>query len=238
MIQIKEIGLEIHDVINGNLAYLDELIALYLKLFPKYARYVPLMIRRANRLSESASLFVEHQWLTLVHGEPAALVVFKYNHKRNCGLGLDLGVHPDFRMITYNSYSRLSSLLIHLRHQQLIADAKALCAPIPLGCLVEVESPNLVAQFIKYGMNLLPVTYFEPPAPADSVDLINSQEIQNTGFAQMHLGIYPVDKEKLDIGDPMQISEFIKAFLVDHYCLEETHWAVSKSLQSIPKRSV
>ncbi len=233
MFHNPEIGFEIQDIVDGNTRYLDDLITLYSRLFPGYERYVAVMRRRAARPSRAVPPFIEHQWLALVNGQPAGMVVFKYNQKRNCGLGLDLGVHPDFRVITYKGHTRLAKLLIDLRHEQLILDASSLGDPMPIGSLVEVESPDVVAQFRKYGMQQLPVKYVEPPAPEDALELMDRREVDETAYKPMHLGIYPIDRERFDPKDPAQLSDLIRAYLVDHYGLPETHWAVRAALQSI-----
>lgn len=233
MFEIPELGFEIQEIVNGRTRYLDDLIELYLQLFPGYGRYVAVMRRRANRPQDTTPPFLEHQWLALVNGQPAAMTVFKYNYKRNCGLGLDLGVHPDFRIISHSGYTSLARLMIELRHKQLLMDAKSLGMSLPLGSLVEVESPKVVARFKEYGMLLLPVKYYEPPAPEDALEIIGRQEIEKTGFTPMHLGIYPIDREAYNPKDADQLSMFVKAYLMDHYGLPESHWAVQESLQSI-----
>ncbi|MDD2923485.1 MAG: hypothetical protein PHQ36_14460 [Anaerolineales bacterium] len=237
MIRIEEIGLEIHDVVDGALARLDDLLDVYLDLFPEYARYIAVMRRRANRPPNATRPFIEHQWLALIDGRPAGLVVFKYNYKRNCGLGLDLGVRPDFRKTkaTYQGQTRLAKILIDLRHEQIARDAFSFGNPLPLGVLVEVESPKVVARFMEYGMQLLPIEYFEPPVTEDAFELVNLDEIEKTGFKPMHLGAYPIDRGEFNLEDPVQISRFIKALLIDHYGLLETHWAVRQALQSISR---
>lgn len=233
MFEIPELGFEIQEIVNGNTRYLDELIELYLQLFPGYGRYVAVMRRRANRPNDVVAPFLEHQWLALVNGRPAAMTVFKYNYKRNCGLGLDLGVHPDYRNFSYSGYTSLARLMIELRHKQLLMDAKLLGKPLPLGSLVEVESPKVVARFKEYGMLLLPVKYYEPPAPEEALEIISRHELEKTGFNPMHLGIYPIDRDAYNPKDVDQISMCVKAYLMDHYGLSETHWAVQESLQSI-----
>jgi len=233
MFQIPELGFEIQEITNGNTQHLEDLISLYLRLFPQYDRYVAVMRRRAARSPSAASPFIEHQWLALINGLPAGMMVFKYNHRRNCGLGLDLGVLPEFRRIKYKQYTRLAKLLVDLRREQLIHDASSLGNPLPIGALVEVESPRTVARFKEYGMRLLPIKYWEPPIPEDAFDLIDRQTAEQVGFKPMHLGIYPINYDTFNPKDPSQLEDFVKGYLVDHYGLPETHWAVQEALQSI-----
>lgn len=233
MFEIPELGFEIQEIVDGNTHYLEDLIDLYLKLFPGYARYVAIMRRRAVLPQNTQPPFREHQWLALIHGRPAAMAVFKYNQRRRCGLGLDLAVDPAFRTVSYRGYTRLAKLMIDLRHEQLVLDAKSFGDALPLGSLAEVESPKTVARFQEYGMELLPIRYHEPPAPEHLLDLIDQQEVEKTGFNPMHLGIYPIDRRDYNPKNVGQLSDFVRAYLIDHYGLSENHWAVQEALQSI-----
>jgi hypothetical protein len=233
MFRIPEIGLEVHKVMNGENSYIEDLIQLYLELFPRYGRYVQVMRRRAANPADALPPFIEHQWLALMHGEPAALMVFKYNKLRNCGIGLDLGVHPRFKSIKHGEYDRLAKLLIDLRRNQIVKDAAFSGNPLPLGVIVEVESPKVVRQFSKYGMIQLPIKYFEPPAPESVSGLMEPQMLEVAGYKPMKLGIYPLSDEGINYFDEQNLVNFVKAILVDHYGLLEDHWVVRESLESI-----
>jgi len=233
MIKVAEIGLEVHEVMGGNTHYVEDLIALYLELFPRYERYVQVMRRRANSPVNAASPFIEHQWIALIHGQPAGLMVFKYNKARNCGIGLDLGIHPKYKLVRYGDYDRLAQLLIDLRCARITEDAVLCGTPLPYGVLVEVESSKIVKQFNKYGMVSLPVKYFEPPAPENVSGLMDTRILEVTGFKPMTLGIYPFNEDEVDLLSYHNLVNFVKAILVDHYGLPEDHWVVRESLESI-----
>lgn len=233
--RVEEIGLEIHDVVNGNVDHLDELIDLYLELFPDYARYIPVMRRRAEQHINADSLMVVHQWLATINNQAAGMLVFKYNINHNCGIGLDLAVREKFREIKFQNYNRLAHLLIDLRQEQIEQDAIACGNSAVLGVVVEVESRKLLDTFEKYGMIELDVNYQEPPAPENVKPLINANALGSVQYKPMVLGVYPMSTDVHNVRNSKVLKEFIQALLVDHYGLSEDHQVVIDALKSIPK---
>jgi hypothetical protein len=233
--KIEEIGLEIHDVVNGNTDRLDDLINLYQDLFPEYARYVPVMRRRAEQPVDVVESTVVHQWLATINNQAAGMLIFKYNVKRNCGIGLDLAVSEKFKKIKFKGYERLAHLLIDLRQTQIEQDAKANGKKSISGVVVEVESRRLMDTFEKYGLVELDVKYQEPPAPESAKPLIDADSLGKVLYKPMILGVYPMGVMDFDVRNYVIIKEFVKALLVDHYGLTEDHWVVVDALKSIVK---
>ena len=233
--RIEEISLEIHDVVNGNSSRLEELIDLYLELFPEYARYVPIMRQRAALPVDADKLMLVHQWLVTINSEPAGMVVFKYNVTRNCGIGLDLAIREEFKTVQYSRYERLAPLLIHLRQEQIKKDAFANGRDLVPGVVVEVETRKLLETFKKYGMVELDVKYHEPPTPESIKPLMNMSSFLEVGYKPMYLGVYPIDTDGNDVKKIEMQEEFIYALLIDHYGLPKDHWVLAEALKSISK---
>jgi len=234
--QIEELGLEIHDVVNGNSDHLEELINLYLELFPEYARYVPVMRHRAEQPVDSDKSMVVHQWLATINNEAAGMVVFKYNINRNCGIGLDLAVAEKFKPIKYKAYGRLAHLLIDLRQEQVNQDAFMYGKQMASGVLVEVESRKVLETFKGYGMVELDINYNEPPSPESVKSLIDPYALKEITYKPMYLGVYPAQGAgSFDLRNVELLKVFIYALLVDHYGLQEDHWVVVDALKSISK---
>jgi hypothetical protein len=233
--QIEEIGLEIHDVVNGEAGRLDDLVDLYLELFPEYARYIPIMRRRAFQPIDVDKSVVVHQWLVTIHNKAAGMVVFKYNVNRNCGIGLDLAVRKEFKRIKYKEYDRLAQLLIHLRQVQIKKDAFANGRQTVPGVVIEVESRKVLEVFKKYGMIELNIKYHEPPAPESVKPLIDTLSLTKVNYKPMYLGVYPIDADSFNVQKTEVQKEFIQALLIDHYELSADHWVVVDALKSISK---
>ena len=204
-----------------------------MSFFQGITRYLPIMRNRALRSFPANGATIEHQWLLTVHGQPAAMTVFKYIANRNCGLGLDIAVHPAFRKVRYGEYSTLSALITALRLEQLQADAQAADRPPPLGMVVEVESARLFASFQRRGLIELPVEYYEPPFVCGPDSWLDEEEAASIGFQPMHLGIYPIPGGGFEQTNQAMLADCVLALLVDHYGLPGDHWVVNRALSSI-----
>ena len=237
-IEIPGTDVTIHDVTQGNVERLEALLDLFVEAFPRYTRYLPIMRERAIRLPADADpRFVEHQWLAEVGTQAAGFTVFKYVPGRNCGLCMAIGVRPAYRLLSAGRYRRLSELLLKSSLEQLQADALTAGRPAPVGMVLEVEEPKLVARFREYGLVELPVDYREPPFLHGRQALADASELEAMGFQPMQLGIYPIGGESFNPSDPAMLANLIYALLVDHYRLPEEHWAVRRSLDSIQRLS-
>jgi hypothetical protein len=76
---LAEERVAIHELTGGNLAGIDQLLALYVKLMPEYAAYAPRMRERAQGTWQPPHDHIEHQWLIEVNDTPAGLAVFQYS---------------------------------------------------------------------------------------------------------------------------------------------------------------
>nr|MBA3534558.1 hypothetical protein [Ardenticatenales bacterium] len=112
------------------------------------------------------------------------------------------------------------------------------------GLAVEIPSPystdNVVAQqgrrrlqarYHDYGFIDLPVDYFEPPT-IEGYPLVSDVTLQRDGFQRMELALFPMREEPFDPSDPKGHQQVIFALLIDHYGLDETHWAVQQALRT------
>ncbi|HET7145483.1 MAG TPA: hypothetical protein VFI68_15800, partial [Anaerolineales bacterium] len=89
MREIPEIGLVIHDLVGGNSRYIDEYIAIYGELLPRYIHYAPVMRRRAENPLDESAIEKWHQWLLMIEDRPVGMIGFLYNKNRNTAVLLD-----------------------------------------------------------------------------------------------------------------------------------------------------
>lgn len=238
--------IELFDVVNGQLDHMPALEAILLELLPQYERYIPRMRTVAANHPEYDEGFVQHQWVCKLNGLYAGIIVFKYVISRNCGLGLDFAIRPQFRHYKLGPQNkRLAKLLIDLCLEQLYADARLHGRGKPIGLLVEVETAagdydpegRLLKQYRRYGFLDLPVTYYEPPFIVDPYSETHThQHLQDKDFYPMQLGVFPLDQP--DLSSPTILKDLISAFLIDHYGMMESHWAVQEAFNSIASTPV
>ncbi len=226
-------GVVIHELTGGNVAHLEPFLELFVETFPQYAFRVPRLRRNAERPAMQG-LFIEHQWLVELEGEPAAMTTFKYAPQRNLGLGIHLAVHPRYRQRRAGPYPRLSALIVAGTRAQVAADARAVGNPLPLGYLAEVEHHQLVARYQEYGFVELPIDYHEPSLPPGSPESA-ARNLDNLQFQRMYLGIFPLAGPEAALFDAAFLHTATLAFLVDYHQLPEAHWAVQRALHSIPE---
>ena len=217
---------------SGDTERIEKMLGLYAKLFPQYQHYVPRMRRRAQFGNEHREGHIVHYWLVEVDGQPAGLRTFRYVRGRRCGLAHSLAVDLAVRDVVVNE-NRLAVFIIYECLNRVIQDAKER-GDLPLyGMVNEVEPSRLMAHYINNGLVQLPLKYVEPIFPPEVDGRSRMDEITNIRFSPMHIGFLPNPEVNIEKYTCEMISNFVKAFLVDHYGLPEEHPVVLDVLESI-----
>lgn len=217
---------------SGDTERIEKMLGLYAKLFPQYQHYVPRMRRRAQFGNEHREGHIVHYWLIEVDGQPAGVRTFRYVHRRRCGLAHALAVEPSFREMTVENH-RLAVFIIYECLSQVVRDAKQRGAPPVYGIANEVEPHRLMEHYIHNGLVQLPLKYVEPIFPPEEAGRSRLEELACAHFSPMHIGFLPNPEMKMKKYTREMISDFVLAFLVDHYGLPEQHPAVLEVLESI-----
>ncbi len=228
--------LVIHNIIAGNITRLGDFLEVFVELFPQYSYRTDRLAETANNPANMNPLFVEHQWLIEVHGNPAAMTTFKYLPQRNLGIGVHLAIRPKFRKFTYKNYNRLSEIIIEETRKQISKDAEALGHSIPLGYVIEVVEPKLISRYSEYGFLPFDIPYHEPTISQKNKAFVNFEE-QNDHleFHPAVLGLIPTQNQIIDIKDPVLLENAINGFLIDYYELDENHWVVKQARGAVDK---
>ncbi|MFN8413468.1 MAG: hypothetical protein U0Z26_13865 [Anaerolineales bacterium] len=235
MQEIKEIGLTIHDLIDGNADYIEDYLNLYSELFPEYVRYLPLMRHRAQKPLDVAANERWHQWLLLVQNEPVGMIGFLYNKKRNVGVLMDFAIKPKARTIEYPPKQSFAKLNLLLAMQKLCEDSQLNGYSCPLFMIAEVEHSRLLEKYMEYGYLKFPVEYFEPPFPPELVGVsVETQNLDKMEYKQMYLGAFQVPGFPFNPNTPSLIETALLTMLVDHYGLPLDHQLTQKALSEIP----
>jgi GNAT superfamily N-acetyltransferase len=239
-LQPTDPALTLHEVAHGDLTHFQELGDILTEMMPQYAHYLGRIHAIAQHPPDFEPGFVHRQWLARLNGQPAGIIVFKSVLARGCGLGLDFAILPPYRTLELSGGRRLAKFLLEMCLRQLTADADAHGRPHPMGLLVEVEPENghrdpqgrLLQQYRKYGFVDLTVHYVEPPFIVQSAD--DEARLTAGSFHPMRLGIFPNTGITADhLHQPATLRHLVQAFLVDHYRLPPTHWAVQQALDSV-----
>ena len=180
---------------SGDQARIEAMLELYSELFPQYAHYVPRLRRRAALCAEHRTGHIVHYWLVEVNDQPAGIRTFRYVRSRQCGLAIALAIDPMYREIVVAG-KRLSLFLVQACLDQVIADAKRLGDPPPLGMVNEVEYPRLMDHYKHYGIVELPVKCVEPVFPPEQEGRGRAEELELTSlptnlswfFAELRVG--------------------------------------------------
>jgi hypothetical protein len=229
----QEEKVEVYDLLgSGDEERIEKMLGLYEKLFPQYQHYVPRMRRRAQFGNEHREGHIVHYWLIEVDGQPAGIRTFRYIRNRHCGLAHSLAVDPKFREVRVMG-KRLAVFIIYECLAQIIKDAKRLGDPAVLGMVNEVEPDHLMEHYIRNGLVQLPLKYAEPIFPPEVPGRSRLEELAITHFSPMHMGFLPNPEIKIDKYNRKLITDFVNAFLVDHYGLPEDHPAVLDVIQTI-----
>lgn len=230
---VKEGNVTIYDLTgSGDARRVEAMLELYQGLFPQYQHYVPRMRRRAKFDAEHRSGHVVHYWLVEVGGRPAGLRTFRYVRDRRCGLAHALAIDPLFRHIQVRE-KRLAVFVIYECLAQIVRDAAEKNDPPPLGMVNEVEPEKLMEHYARNGLVQLPLKYVEPIFPPEIEGRSRKEELRATHFSPMHMGFLPNPQVKMEKYTREMITDFVMAFLVDHYGLPQEHPIVLEVLQSI-----
>lgn len=217
---------------SGDEKRIESMLGLYQMLFPQYQHYVQRMRRRAQFGNQHREDNVVHYWLIEVDGQPAGLRTFRYIRKRRCGLAHALAVHPDFREALVGD-KRLAVFVIYECLNQIIRDAKECGNPPVLGMVNEVETNRLMEHYERNGLIKLPLKYVEPIFSPEAEGKSRAEELEMIKFSPMHMGFLPNPEVNIEAYTREMISDFVFAFLVDHYGLPENHPVVLEVIHSI-----
>lgn len=227
---IEHPELRIHDVVGGNVAWLEPLASVMLEYFPEAAGRISRLYERAHRPPDADPRFLHHQWLVEVGENAAGIAIFSYVPARNLGLGVYLIVRPAYRRLPIGKHDRLAGWLHEAILEQLAKDATAAGRTTPWGLAVEVSVPELVKQYARYGLMSLPVSYLEPhfrpcpPGEPDSGPRITWEPAQ--------LGLFP-SGPGVDPQNPQLLRDIISAFYIDHYGFAAEQPEVRRALQAV-----
>jgi GNAT superfamily N-acetyltransferase len=222
----------LHDLVGGNVARLDALLAIFAECFPQYAAVAPRLAQKALRPASANPHFIAHQWLAEVDGQAAGMFSFKYAPGRDLGLAIYLAVRPAWRSLCMDGLP-LSAWLIQSGLRQLTADAAAAGRLVPAGFFFEVEPDRLVARYREFGFVELPVEYYEPHYAQPRSGPSEPTDADRVAFRRTHFGVFPVGGAPDNPTGPGVVTRAVLAFMVDHYGLPETHWAVARAVASI-----
>jgi hypothetical protein len=228
-------GIRIHDVVDGDTAWLEPLLALGRAFFPDHAAMTARLRQKAAAPAAADPRFMHHQWLIEVTGQAAAaagaaMCCFSYVPARNLGLGIYLAVRPAYRSLPVAGHSRLAGWLHAAIGQQLASDAARAGRPLPWGLAVEVSVPALVAQYRRYGLRVLPIAYREPHFPEGWRPLDNLADLPPITWQPAELGLFPCAGRASDVAAPQLFTDIVAAFLIDHYGFPREHSEVQRML--------
>lgn len=225
--------LSIHDVVDGNIDYLDDYLNIYTDYLPQYARYLPAMRHRAEKRTANQALEHWHQWLVMYAGKPAAIVGFLHNRVHNLGILMDFAVVEEYRELEFPGKGRFAGRLLFLAMEQLKKDSAKIGIFAPLCMAAEVEHRPLVERYKEYGFVEFPVEYYEPPGTPELLSLVPLRNIEQVGYRRLHLGAFPILGSGFQSIDVWVVEIILRALLEDHYRLPENHWLLEKIFSSI-----
>ncbi|MBK6794326.1 MAG: hypothetical protein IPG80_17715 [Anaerolineales bacterium] len=235
MLVFPEVGLVIHDLVDGNSRYIDDYLKIYENLFPQYIRYLPLMRQRAEKKADRSVNERWHQWLLVMNDNPVGIIGFLYNQKRNVGLLMDFAIYPEARKVHAGENVLFSEFVLKHSMQQLLEDANENRFTAPVCLAAEVEHPALLKKYEEYGYVKFPVEYFEPPSTPELEKVGDKiRELGKMDFGRMYIGAFQIPGHPFDPKDSKIIKTILLAFLEDHYQLPFDHWLVQKVIHEIP----
>jgi hypothetical protein len=224
---------KVYELLNsGDLNRINAFLALYERFFPKYAHYTPRMRRRTQLPSQARTGHKVHYWLIEYQDTPIGLFMFRFISHRKCGAGTALALDSSVRGVEVHGKS-LTAFLFKKVLNQLKEDALSMGHSEYFGMVAEVEHLGLMKRFEKLGMIELPVKYFEPIFPPETNELAKEEVIDKIRFIPAHFTIMPHANSNDKNYSPQLLKDFLLAFLVDHYNLEENHDKVQEMLASI-----
>lgn len=210
------IGLQLHDLVGGNTAKIDELLTLFRKTFPQYAQTAPRLVQKAALPANANPHFVAHQWLLEIDQQPAGLCSFKYNPARGLGLVVFISVAEEFRKVLLEG-KRVSEWLIDSCIAQICQDARSLGRPAPDGLVLEVEPPRLVERYCQFGFVRLPVNYREPIFSQARQGNCGPDNLNQVSFEPRFLGAFPIGVQPEALRTRAFTERVITMLALDHY---------------------
>jgi hypothetical protein len=235
MLNISDVDLVTHDLVDGNSHFIEEYLKIYQDLFPQYTRYLPVMRQRAKMRASFTSNEKWHQWFLMIGNDPVGIVGFLYNRKRNVGLLMDFAIYSNARKFRVDGDLPFARFVLNLSMQQLIEDARESGHTAPICLAAEVEYPALVKKYIEYGYVKFPIEYFEPPNTPELEKVGDKiQELKTADYGQMYIGAFPIPGHPIELNTPVVIRTVLSALLEDHYQLPSDHWLVQKVVHEIP----
>lgn len=226
-------GVKIFELLNsGDIPRINAFMSLYERLFPMYAHYTPRMRRRTQLPPEARPGHRVHYWLIEDQDTPIGLFMFRYISHRKCGAGTALALDPSTRAVKINGKS-LTAFLFEKVLNQIKEDALSMGHSDYYGMVAEVEHLGLMKRFEKLGMIELPVKYFEPVFPPEENGREREEILNNIKFIPAHFTIMPHQNSNHKSFSSKILKDFVLAFLVDHYNLDENHYKVQEILKSI-----
>lgn len=228
--------LQISVVTNETSELLEQLLALFLTMFPEDARYTAYI--RQCVAEPVTPLAIRHQWLIQWDGEPVGFRLFNYMRRASIGFDRYMGLLPHVRGLG------LGHTLHRLALDQIAQDARAAGLPPPDAMVAEVDPPNNATsepkrlQFIaranivrRLGALPLDVAYIEPPM-IQGVPVDDPALLEGVGLQPMMLWFTPLQPGWRP--DRADVERFVLALLVDNYRMSHNSPIVQQVLASIP----
>ena len=221
----------LHDVTDGDTAWLPTLLRLMVEFFPHCEKFLPSLEQHARQPVTAESRMVPHQWIVEVDGEVAGFYIFDYRPERNCGLSLFMGLYPQFRAVAVNGYQRLAFFLFDESVRQVREDAARFDRPRPPGLVGEIELPALRERYRLYNFVELPVVYYEPMFPHPWIAMTDDVEPETVSYERVTLGLFHDGLSALSL-TAAEVAELALAYLQDFYRLPPDVWPVQQALTS------
>lgn len=215
---------------SGDVERIEAMLVLYSQLFPEYKHYTARMRRRAALPVDARPGHIAHYWLIEVDGKPAGMTTFRFIYRRNCGLGVSVGLDRSVRSVMVEG-ERLSSFIMAETLRQFARDKKSMGGTDLLGMVTEVEHRELMEHYKQFGMLELPVDYFEPIFAPNGHH--PEEPTEPASYKPVILGFMPSPEASMDWYDCTTLTDFALAFLVDHYGLSEDNRIVNTVVESI-----
>jgi hypothetical protein len=218
----------IEDVVNGQTSRLEDLLRLFIDMFPQYAAVTERIKIKANLPVDSNPNFIAHQWLVDVDGNPAALNSFKFSLTRGLGLTVFIAIRPEYRSLVIDGH-RFSEWLIQTSIKQIQMDAQNCGQQLPSGLCLEVEPAHLAAHYRTFGFIDFPLEYYEPLFVKARQGFASS-ELHDMHFERRYLGYFPASNLGKQSITPQLLTRVIMMYYKDHYGINEEHPIFQKLL--------
>ncbi|MEM7115470.1 MAG: GNAT family N-acetyltransferase [Chloroflexota bacterium] len=233
-------AISLRPAIQEHTANIEQLIALFIEIFPEDASYADYIRRSAAAATPDNPTAIIHQWLVTYHDEPIGFRLFNYLRRYNLGFSRYLGLTSAYRGLGIGRYLHEQTI------ERLKQDAASLNQPAPLGFCGEVDHPagatiaaekkrreERIAIYQRLGATLLDIDYYEPTA-IQGVQIASDDRLSNVGSMrpdQMYLYFVPFVAGF--VPTKRQMGDMVTAVLVDNYGLAADSWYVKNALKSL-----